>query len=748
MRVYFCTVKNRVFSFLSLFFTAGFLYCQDTITLQLKWLDQFQFAGFYAAQQKGFYEAEGIYVKIIPGRSSISPVDEVTQGRADFGVSGSDLLLDYEKGKPVVVLGVIFQHSPYVFLSLRESNINTPADLVGKKVMVSEVQGWVQLKAMLLKEGISPDSVTILPHSWNNNDLFTGKVDAISAYSSVEPFQLSMAGYPPSMLQPASYGVDFYGDVLFTTEDMVTNHPDLTERFRRASFKGWAYAMEHKAEMVDYILSIPSVSKRGITRELLMNEAAQMDQLMSSSLVEPGHMNPSRWQHILNTYKKLGMVSDSATMDNFIYRKKPSFYESHSHIIRLVAGIVSFLLLLLMFNSVMMRRLVRKKTALLEKEMAEKMRTQTELEKSQEILALAADVAAIGCWDWNPDNGSFIVDDHWLQLFGYKREDTGRTTQWFRDLLHPDDLPEMEDKARSQLSTNFDSFSSVSRFRMKTGEWKWALSNSKVVSKNAEGRITRIVGITVDMDKLKNKEKELYAITRELTHTNKELQQFAYITSHNLRAPVANIISLLRLMPEENLSAETRDLLSKISICTFGLHDTLDELNMILTNVFSSAHEEDSEIDFKTRLAILNNSISEFIRSRDAEIISDFSRVPSMQYPLRVFDSILLNLVTNAIKYRHPKRKPIIHISSREEAGYYVLEISDNGLGIDIEKYQHKLFRLYQRFHEGAEGKGIGLYLVRNQVEAHEGKITVSSEPGTGSTFTVYFRKKRYKKEL
>lgn len=738
-------MKGRVVAITLLLHFIGIqLAAQDTVRVQLKWWDQFQFAGFYAAQLQGFYKAEGLEVELVPGNGKISPVAEVTSGRAQFGISGSDLLLDYEKGEPVQVLGVIFQHSPYVFMSLPESAIRTPADLVGRKVMVSQTQGWVQLEAMMLREGISPDSVHILPHSWNNNDLITGKTDAISAYSSVEPYQLRAKGYDPVLLYPSTYGIDFYGDVLFTSRRLAQEQPELAERFRRATFKGWSYAMDHEEELVNYLLSLSSVKARGVTRQELLQEAHEMETLMSSNLVEPGHMNSARWEHILSTYKELHLVPESASLDGFLYEPGKSFYDEHEKLVDIAAVSLVSLMVLLMINSVAMRKLVRRKTRQLETEMQEKLKAQTELEKSREMLALAAGAVAIGCWDWNPGTGQLNVDDHWLQLFGYRRDEVQPSAVWFAGQVHPDDLHELNEKSVVLLQEPDYSLSSIHRMRTAAGEWKWVLSNSKGVEKNNDGRFTRIVGITVDMSQVKQKEKELLVLTRELMHTNRELQQFAYVTSHNLRAPVVNIISLLRFINVEQLRPDERDLLSKISTCAYSLHDTLDELNMLLTNAFPAADTANDTVRFSERLALLQNNISEFIRTSGATIEADFSRLPSMPYPQKIFDSILLNLISNAIKYRHPSRQPQIRIRTDEDKTYYILEISDNGLGIDLSRESGRIFRLYQRFHEGIEGKGIGLYLVRSQVEALDGRITVNSSPGTGTVFTVYFNKNRF----
>ena len=151
----------------------------ETVTLWLKWRHQFQFAGYYAAEAKGYYAEEGIDVRIVPGRPGMPALDAVLKGSAQFGVGDSDLVLARLQGKPVVACAAIFQHSPLVVLSRRDRNIRTPSDLVGPLVMLSDRQNSAQLWAMFMREGIDINTVRSVPHTWQLDDLIDGKVAAV-----------------------------------------------------------------------------------------------------------------------------------------------------------------------------------------------------------------------------------------------------------------------------------------------------------------------------------------------------------------------------------------------------------------------------------------------------------------------------------------------------------------------------------------------------------------------------------------
>ena len=273
------------------------------VTLQLKWTHNFQFAGYYAALEKGYYRAAGLDVRIEEARPGLDVAGRVVAGQADFGVGNSALLLDRHAGRPVVVLATIFQHSPAVYITRRQSAAQSVHDLAGKRVMVEPAMA--ELTAYLRREGIADDRLAVLQHSFNPQDLIDGKIDAMSAYLSYEPYFLDQAGFDYQIFTPRSAGIDFYGDNLFTSEALLKARPDLARAFRRASLRGWEYAMAHPGEIATLIHEryAPAVS-----RDFQLFAARQMQSLIRADVVEIGYMNAGRWRHIAETYEGIGML--------------------------------------------------------------------------------------------------------------------------------------------------------------------------------------------------------------------------------------------------------------------------------------------------------------------------------------------------------------------------------------------------------------------------------------------------------
>lgn len=285
------------------------------VVLQLQWHHQFQFAGYYAAVEQGYYRDAGLDVAIRPAKGDDDPVAAVLSGSAHFGVSSADLIVARSKGQPVVVLAPIFQHSPFALITLQSRGFDNVQSLAGQPLMI-ESHG-AELLVFMQDEGLSADALIRRPHTRSITPLLDGRVAGMSAYVTDEPFALRELEIRYNVVTPRSGGIDFYGDTLFTSEDLLNGDREMVEAFRDASLKGWTYAMEHPEEIVDLILKRYS---RDQSRAHLMFEARETEKLILPSIVEIGHSNPGRWRHIADIFKRAGMMDDAVDFDAFLYR--------------------------------------------------------------------------------------------------------------------------------------------------------------------------------------------------------------------------------------------------------------------------------------------------------------------------------------------------------------------------------------------------------------------------------------------
>ena len=278
----------------------------DTVTLKLKWQHQFQFAGFYAALANGFYADENLDVIIEARKPGENVVDSVTRGAADYGVGGIGLLAEYASGTPIKALAAIFQHDALVLISKRESGIASPYELRGKRMMFDPSSGNdAVLRALLADAGLMPGDYQQLPQSPDIEKLINDEVDVISGYITDQPFRLRSRGVPVNVINPQSYGFDFYGDILFTSDRELRNFPGRAERFKRASIKGWRYALENPQQIIDLILESYDTP---LSREQLTYEAQEIRNLIVPDLLPLGQIEVSRLRRAANIYQRLGIA--------------------------------------------------------------------------------------------------------------------------------------------------------------------------------------------------------------------------------------------------------------------------------------------------------------------------------------------------------------------------------------------------------------------------------------------------------
>jgi len=302
------SIVTHTLSLIIFIFFSAPIFAVEHVVLQLRWHHQFQFAGYYAALEKGYYQQAGLDVEIVEGQPDKKPIIEVLNGNANYGIGNSEVLLSRLEGSPLIALAAIFQHSPSVLISKRSSQISTPHDLIGKSLMMINEGIDADFIAMLNNEGINPNAINTLPSSYQIDDLITGKTDAFNAYLSNEPFYLEQQGIEYSILTPKTYGVDFYSDILFTSEHELTSHPERVALFREASLKGWQYALDNPDEIIDLLLNKYHVDK---SKEHLAFEAKTITDLILPNVVEIGHMNPWRWQHMAETFIDANMSDNS-----------------------------------------------------------------------------------------------------------------------------------------------------------------------------------------------------------------------------------------------------------------------------------------------------------------------------------------------------------------------------------------------------------------------------------------------------
>ncbi len=329
-----------------------------------------------------------------------------------------------------------------------------------------------------------------------------------------------------------------------------------------------------------------------------------------------------------------------------------------------------------------------------------------------------------------------FVNPAFTEMTGYKSQEViGKTPIVFMGRKSvKNDISSLSKALKGREEFKFETLN-----HKKNGEEYW-VNFSMIPITNQEGNHSHWISIQRDITEEKKQEKEKEQLIRELTQNNKDLKQFSYITSHNLRAPLSNLTGLLNLMHEYPIeNVELREIINGFSTSTNLLNETINDLVKVVI-IKDNPSIDKEEVLIKDVFENVFNQLSYLISLHKPILKIELEKVSILNINKAYLESILLNLFTNAIKYRSPKRILRIFVSSKEVNNMIVLTFKDNGIGIDLERNRDKIFGLYQRFHNYSDSKGLGLYLVKSQVESMGGTISVESEVDKGTTFTIIFK--------
>ncbi|WP_228279847.1 ABC transporter substrate-binding protein [Aliarcobacter butzleri] len=313
-------MKKITLFIILLIFITSFSHAKELkkIKLQLSWFNQFQFAGYYMAKEKGFYEEAGFDVEIIPFNFDIDIPKEVSDGEIDFAIGRETLILEKARGRNVVALYALFQATPLILISTKDSKINSIKDFENKRIMTTlDDSSEVSLRAMIILNNVNLSTLTFQDHTHNINDLIDKKTDVISAYTSKSPYFLEKEGIEYNVFAPKDYGFDMYSDFLYTNENLVNNDLDTVLLFKAASLKGWEYAysnIEESAELIHKKYNTQNLSKN----ELIF-EGRELRKLSYFNTVNLGEIKEDKLQRISDIYNLMGLLKGPVDLKKFIF---------------------------------------------------------------------------------------------------------------------------------------------------------------------------------------------------------------------------------------------------------------------------------------------------------------------------------------------------------------------------------------------------------------------------------------------
>jgi len=282
------------------------------VTLQLKWLHQAQFAGFYYAQSAGYFVDEGLDVTFLEGGPSVNGIERVLTGEADFGLIGAEQVLQQRSlGKPIVAIATTYRRNPFILVSLAGSGIEKPQDLLGKKVAIGGNTGELQVRAMMNFLGLDYSQVEVVPFSLDLAPFYAGEVDVVPAFSAGSLVPMLNSGRQFNLIWPDDYGIHFYSDTIIATEQTARERPELVTKFLRAALRGHRMTVENADKATEFSMPFLKDADPAIQTQMIV---ASMP-LINTGDDHIGWMQREIWAEMYTTLREQGFLESEVDID-------------------------------------------------------------------------------------------------------------------------------------------------------------------------------------------------------------------------------------------------------------------------------------------------------------------------------------------------------------------------------------------------------------------------------------------------
>ena len=725
----------------------------EQVVVQLNWKHQFEFAAFYAAESQGYYKDAGLDVRIVEGGPGINVVKEVVEGRADFGVGTSSLVVDRARGLPVVAVATLLQHSPVALLASRAQGVQSVHDLAGRPVSV-DPHTRDEIEAFLLASGLRPPQIQFVEQAdWTLTALESGEVAAKAVYLSNEPFLIRGREHQFLLLTPQSAGIDLFGNMLFSSRAALAARPDVLVAFREATLRGLVHALANPQAVTDLILD--RYNTQGKSRAHLLFEAAQLRELTRPDIVEAGYMSPGRWRHVVDVYVRQGKLPADFELGDFLFDPQPSTRVPPWLVAALVVSVLGLLVALLVVAKV--RGLNRALTVEIRDRTLAEEALQTRETQYRELVENANAVIL----RLSPEGTVTYFNECAERLFGFSaREIIGRSViGTIVPAIESGSGRDLGEMIRTILDDPGSGEHNENENMTRDGRRVFVRWSNQAI-RRLDGSVAGLLCIGQDVTARRAMEQELAAhrshLEEQVALRTAELAQakeaaetanlaksaFLANTSHEIRTPLNAIIGMTHLLLRSGVSDDQALRLDKIE--TAGQH-LLEILNAVLDLSKIEAGKLSLE---RTRVAVngvVHNVVS-MLHDRavaKALVISEEVQqglAPLLGDPTRL-QQALLNFGSNAVKFTGQGGRVCFRTRVMEDTPTDQLvrfEVEDTGIGIPADKLG-QIFSAFEQADSSTTreygGTGLGLAITRKLAQLMGGSAGVSSEPGVGSTF-------------
>lgn len=761
------------------------------VVLQLRWDHQFQFAGYYAAKWLGYYEDENIDVEIrsafLNGEILDAPT-EINEGRADFGVGAANVLIAQDSGMDLRLVASIFQRSAVEYCTLLNERGNTVFDL--SQLHIARRPGDLldlELQALFASEGISPhaERTSDITRDFTLSDLKSGAFDVVPDFLGQISYNASKENIALKVIHPAEYGVDFYGDTLFTSAELARKNPELVERFRRASIKGWYYALEHPQEISELIvqnLERASANQASNYELKMFNnyQAEKVIELTHYPIIMVGNINTFRWTKMAEVMHQLNMISEIPDLNSMIFNYdqiQMNQLQKTKQNIAIFFGILTGCITLLFLAH------LKRRNTLLKNEISDRQVIEQQLILSNSRYETIFQSSVLGITVTDFEGRIHTVNEAWCKMTGYTANELCNMN--ISSLIAPEyqnaDKALLVDLKEGRIS----SYSLEKKYLRRPSETDekdyfygrmvltriWNEASEQILNMSmitditreieeteanlrSEERFRKIVGqvaqeiggmyseqlkqgneLNMNLEEINMELEKLF--THELEENRRKDALIRYQAkmaamgemigsiAHQWRQPLNTLkLVLLNLKDSDNNEEYIEKCYTKANMLIRRMSETIDDFRY-----FSNPKTEPQFFSVEESIKLVLGLVDEQLRVAGITTEIKCQSLPQIFGFDNQFSHVLFNLLSNAIdslKQNPPGNNRLIKIICKNENSKVYIRIEDSGKGIP-QSNAKKIFDMYFTTKETDGGSGLGLAMASSIIEnTFNGKLTLA----------------------
>ncbi|MBU0925216.1 ABC transporter substrate-binding protein [bacterium] len=702
------------------------------VSLQLHWKYQFEFAGFIAAKEKGYYRDVGLDVELKEYDFGQNIIKDVSSGKVNYGIYNSNILVEYIKDEPLKLISSYFKRSALVLITKPE--IKYPKDLINKKIMAAGIEDFdLNFNYLFSLEKLQIKDLNFVPHTFDVQDFADNKVDAMTAFISDQPFKLDKLNVKYNIIDPSNFGVFNLQLELFTSNNEAQNNTARTEAFRNASLKGWEYALNNPAEIIEIILE--KYNTQNLTKDFLENEALHTDRLILPKMYQIGSIDKMflfRQIDILYNQSKFTFEKKEELIDNFIFYTQKELEDKRVDLnYTLLKKSIPFLIIILLI--IFYRQwLLNKYNKNLKIEVEEK--TEEYKKKNEELLIsnqnfsdlLDTAIEAIAIFD--EKNNLVKLNNSGEIMFNYYFKENLDVKKVY-DFIPKSSIAQIKEKLKYDIIEPFE----IDLLRSDKSVFP-ALISGKIIKK--ENRFFNIITV-VDLTQIKLRD-EFIQQQAKLAQMGELLSMIA----HQWRQPLTAISAASESL---KLKALLNDLNNEtVQIAADDIYKYVNHLSCTI-NDFKNFYKTNKSIETTTLNDLVKKSlniIEDSIYFHNIQIIKNLDSTSEIKTYINEVTQVILSLLQNAEDAHLDKeiKNAYIKIKTYENDTSLYLEIIDNAGGIDAGIID-KIFEPYFSTKLEKNGTGLGLYFAKRIIDNNcDGLLTVENNENE-TIFRITFYK-------